>query len=285
MSNTICNSADELQSSAWFDSSNTIAVEGGLFGLMDIATIIGLLVGAGLVIAAMGSSISSFVDVPSLMIVAGGTAGAALISFPLKDILGLVGVMQNALFVKVKPPDDLVKDLVSYSQKARRDGMLSLESVTKEIDDKFLHKGISLAVDGTQAELVKEILETEMDYVSDRHNVGSSILDAMGGYAPAFGMVGTLIGLILMLQSMDDPSSIGPAMAVALITTFYGALFANLVFIPLSSKLKKRSKEERLRKEMIVAGIVSIQSGDNPRLVEQKLNTFLPPKNRQTSFE
>lgn len=252
---------------------------------MDIATIVGLLVGGGLVIFGMGSSVGAFIDIPSLMIVAGGTVGAALISFPLKDMTGLTAVIQHAIFVRVKPPTDLVEQLVSFSQKARKDGMLSLEGVSKEIDDEYLKKGIGLAVDGTQADLVREILETEMDYVSDRHKAGASILDAMGGYSPAFGMVGTLIGLILMLQSMDDPSSIGPAMAVALITTFYGALSANLIFIPLASKLKKRSQEERLRKEMIVSGIMSIQSGDNPRLVEQKLNTFLVPKERGSSFE
>ena len=252
---------------------------------MDIATIVGLLVGGGLVLFGMGSSVSAFIDVASLMIVAGGTIGAALISFPLKEMTGLPGVIQHAVFVRVKAPNDLVTQLVSFSQKARRDGMLSLESVAKEIDDEYLKKGIGLAVDGTQAELVKEILETEMDYVSDRHKAGASIMDAMGGYSPAFGMVGTLIGLILMLQSMDDPSTIGPAMAIALITTFYGALFANLIFIPLGAKLKKRSQEERLRKEMIVSGIMSIQSGDNPRLVEQKLNTFLAPKERGSSFE
>ena len=252
---------------------------------MDLATIVGFLVGGGLVIFGMGSSLGAFIDIPSLMIVAGGTIGAALISFPLKEMTGLAGVIQHAVFVRVKAPNDLVTQLVSFSQKARRDGMLSLESVAKEIDDEYLKKGIGLAVDGTQAELVKEILETEMDYVSDRHKAGASILDAMGGYSPAFGMVGTLIGLILMLQSMDDPSTIGPAMAIALITTFYGALFANLIFIPLGAKLKKRSQEERLRKEMIVSGIMSIQSGDNPRLVEQKLNTFLAPKERGSSFE
>jgi len=252
---------------------------------MDIATIVGLLVGGGLVLWSLGSSISAFVDIPSVLIVGGGTIGATLISFPLKDMTGLIGVIQHAIFVRVKPPNDLVKELVSFSQKARRDGMLSLESVAKGIDDEYLKKGIVLAVDGTQAELVKEILETEMDYVSDRHKVGASIMDAMGGYAPAFGMVGTLIGLILMLGSMDDPSTIGPAMAVALITTFYGAIAANLIFIPLGAKLKTRSQEERLRKEMIVSGIMSIQSGDNPRLVEQKLNTFLAPKARVTSFE
>ncbi len=252
---------------------------------MDIATIVGLLVGGGLVLFGMGGSVSAFIDVASFMIVAGGTIGAALISFPLKDMTGLAGVIQHAVFVRVKAPNDLVMQLVSFSQKARRDGMLSLEGVAKEIDDEYLKKGIGLAVDGTQAELVKEILETEMDYVSDRHKVGASILEAMGGYSPAFGMVGTLIGLILMLQSMDDPSTIGPAMAIALITTFYGALFANLIFIPLGAKLKKRSQEERLRKEMIVSGIMSIQSGDNPRLVEQKLNTFLAPKERGSSFE
>jgi len=252
---------------------------------MDIATIVGLVVGAGLVVVSIGGSLTSFIDMPSLMIVVGGTVGATLISFPLKDMLGVMKVIQHALFVRVKPPNDLVEQLVSYSQKARRDGMLALENVAKNIDDAFLKKGIDLAVDGTQAELVKEILETEMEYVSERHRVGAAIMDAMGSYAPAFGMVGTLIGLIMMLQSMEDPSSIGPSMAVALITTFYGSLLANLIFIPLASKLKKRSKEERLRKEMIIAGIMAIQAGDNPRLVEQKLNTFLPPAERKTVFK
>jgi len=252
---------------------------------MDIATIVGLVVGAGLVVVSIGGSLTSFIDMPSLMIVVGGTVGATLISFPLKDMLGVMKVIQHALFVRVKPPNDLVEQLVSYSQKARRDGMLALENVAKNIDDAFLKKGIDLAVDGTQAELVKEILETEMEYISERHRVGAAIMDAMGSYAPAFGMVGTLIGLIMMLQSMEDPSSIGPSMAVALITTFYGSLLANLIFIPLASKLKKRSKEERLRKEMIIAGIMAIQAGDNPRLVEQKLNTFLPPAERKTVFK
>jgi len=252
---------------------------------MDIATILGLLVGGGLVLWGMGSSVGAFWDLPSVMIVLGGTIGATLISFPLKDMISLTSVIQHAIFVRVKPPNDLVKELVSFSQKARRDGMLSLESVAKGIDDEYLKKALVLAVDGTQAELVKEILETEMDYVSDRHKVGASIMETMGGFAPAFGMVGTLIGLIMMLGSLNDPSTIGPAMAVALVTAFYGSLTANLICIPLSAKLKIRSQEERLRKEMIVSGIWSIQSGDNPRLVEQKLNTFLAPKARATSFE
>jgi len=152
--------------------------------------------------------------------------------------------------------------------------------VTKDIDDDFVVKGIQMAIDGTDPELIEQILTSELDSISDRHNRGKSIFDTMGKYAPAFGMIGTLIGLVIMLQNMDDPSKIGPGMAVALLTTLYGALVANLVCLPLADKLARRSGDELLLKEIVIRGVMSIQSGDNPRVVEQKLKTFLSPTMR-----
>jgi chemotaxis protein MotA len=154
-----------------------------------------------------------------------------------------------------------------------------------EIDDEFLKKGIRLAVDGTEPEIIQDILETEMEYTEERHKEGISILDSMGAFAPAMGMIGTLIGLVAMLQTMSDPSSIGPAMAVALLTTFYGAVIANMFALPLAGKLKVRMNEEKLLKEIMIAGIMAIQAGDNPRIVEQKLNAYLPPKLRKSQFD
>lgn len=174
--------------------------------------------------------------------------------------------------------------MVEFAKVARRDGVLALENVAGDTEDPFMKQGVQLVVDGTEPELTRQILEVEIEQIDSRHKVGSGVLESMGNFAPAMGMLGTLVGLIFMLQSLDDPSTIGPKMSIALVTTFYGALLANLLFIPLSEKLKKRNSEEILYKEMAMAGILSIQSGDVPRIVEQKLNTFLPPSQRQSQF-
>jgi chemotaxis protein MotA len=254
---------------------------------LDIATIIGIISAFGLVIGAIiiGSPITLFIDIPSVLIVFGGTIGATLINYPLKELLGVIKVASQAFFHKMRSAAELIPILVEAARKARVEGVLSLEAMINEIDDDFLKRGLQLAIDGTEPELINQIMETEMNYVAQRHKVGASILDVMGAFAPALGMIGTLIGLIQMLQSMSDPSAIGPAMAVALITTFYGAIIANLICIPIAGKLKLRSEEEILQKELIIAGILSIQSGDNPRVVEQKLNNFVPPQQRVSSFE
>ncbi|MEA2062225.1 MAG: motility protein A, partial [Gemmatimonadota bacterium] len=180
---------------------------------------------------------------------------------------------------------ETIATLVSFAERARREGILALERHMEEIEDEFLSKGIQLAVDGTEPELMRSILTTELDYMERRHTNGAGILTTAGALAPAFGMCGTLIGLVLMLLTMSDPSTIGPKMAVALITTFYGAILANLFFIPLSNKLKRRSEEEVLVKELMIEGILSIQSGDNPRIVEQKLTSFISPKLRRAIVE
>lgn len=253
---------------------------------MDIATIIGIVGGMSLIIFGIGGgNLMMFVSIPSFMIVSGGTTAAVLVNFPLGDVLGTVGIVKKAFFTKVEDVKVLIPALVDYGQRARRDGILVLQEVVDSISDPFLAKGITLAIDGMEPQVIMKILETEVEYIKERHKNGAEVVMAFGVFAPAFGMLGTLIGLVLMLQNMDDPSTIGPSMSLALITTFYGALMANLIFIPLAGKLKKRSANEVLIKELSLEGIIAIASGDNPRIIEQKLHSFLIPKLRKSTFD
>ena len=195
---------------------------------MDIATLVGLISGIGLIIWAMTSrvSIDTFVDIPSVAIVIGGSVAASLISFPLRDLAGVAKVVKNAFFSRPHDLQKLIGDLVSYAEKARRDGILSLEDMTREMEDEFIVGGIQMVVDGTDPELIEQIMVNELDTMSERHAVGKALFDTIGRYAPAFGMIGTLIGLVVMLKNMDDPSALGPAMAVALLTQLYGVVLA-----------------------------------------------------------
>lgn len=254
---------------------------------MDIATLVGIVVAYILVFVALllGPGVGVYIDIPSVLIVIGGTLGIILMNWPLNKVLNVMSVVMKTFLFKADSPADLIFKLVDFSQRARRDGILALESAEEEVTDLFLKKGIRLAVDGTEPEVIKTILETDLSYMQDRHKEGAAVLESMAAFAPAMGMIGTLIGLVAMLQTMSDPSSIGPAMAVALLTTFYGALIANLFAAPLAGKLKTRSAEETMLKEIMIAGIMAIQSGDNPRIVEQKLNAYLPPKARKSQFE
>jgi chemotaxis protein MotA len=254
---------------------------------MDLTTVIGLIAGFSVILLGItqAGSLVSFFSLSSIMIVVGGTGGAVVVNYPINELVGVISVVKKTLFTKVQPITETIATLVSFAERARREGILALERHMEEIEDEFLAKGIQLAVDGTEPELMRNILTTELDYLEKRHASGASIFATAGALAPAFGMIGTLIGLVLMLQTMTDPSTIGPNMAVALITTFYGALAANLVFIPLTGKLKRRSEEEVLVKEMMIEGILSIQSGDNPRIVEQKLTSFISPKLRRAIVE
>ncbi len=244
---------------------------------MDIATIVGMLLGFGLMLAAilMGGGLMWFINYPSIMIVFGGTIGVTLINFPLGSVLGVMGVLKNAVFTKETSSTEIIKKLVEFSRVARREGILALQSLTKQVDDEFLVKGINLAIDGLEPQIIGDIMDIEIEQLESRHKLGAEIFTAMGTYAPAMGMMGTLIGLVQMLQQMDDPSSIGPAMAVALLTTFYGVVLANLICNPVAGKLKTRSTQEILVKQLMTEGIKSIQSGDNPRIVEQKLTAFV----------
>lgn len=246
---------------------------------MDIATVLGILSATGLVLGAifMGSGLNVFINIPSLCIVVGGTIGVTLVAYPLKDFLSVIKVVQKAIFTKNISATELISKFIAFANKTRREGILALESEIKELNDEFFKKGIQLSIDGLEPQQIQNILDTEIEFVRDRHKLGADIFTSMGTFAPAMGMIGTLIGLVQMLQSMDDPSTIGPAMAVALLTTFYGSLMANICCMPIAGKLKTRSKEEMLTKEMTIQGIISLSNGDNPRILEQKLLAFLPP--------
>ena len=250
---------------------------------MDIATVFGIVSAFGLVFISilMGSGLSLFINIPSLMIVVGGTLGATMINYPLKDVLGVFGVVKNAVFTTNVTVIDLIRQFIEFAHKSRKEGILSLEADIKAVSDDFFRKGVQLSIDGLEPEEIRNILETEVDFIQSRHSLGSEVFSTMGAFAPAVGMIGTLIGLVQMLQSMEDPSSIGPAMAVALLTTFYGSIMANIICIPIAGKLKTRSKEEVLTKELMIQGIISLSNGDNPRILEQKLKAFIPPSQRE----
>jgi len=250
---------------------------------MDIATVVGIIAGFGLILISiiLGGTLDTFINVPAIVIVVGGTISATLINYPLTDVVGLMGPVRQAFFTQDIDPRGLIQKLTEFATIARREGILALETHANETDDEFLGKSIQLAIDGTAPELIRDILTTEVAFMEDRHSRGQAILTAMGASAPAFGMIGTLIGLVQMLAGMEDPSSIGLGMAVALLTTLYGAVLANVVFLPVAGKLKVRTAGELLVKEITIEGILSIQSGDNPRVVEQKLKAFISPALRE----
>ncbi len=239
------------------------------FGLLALA-----------VMLAPGGSFLAFWDGASAAVVIGGAAAATCIAFPFGALFLVPGVMKKVFNPKISDLRPVIRQLVEFAEIARRDGILALESKTDEISDPFILLGVQMAVDGTDAELMEAVLRTEMEAVAMRHKTGKSLMETVGRYAPAFGMIGTLMGLIIMLGNMDDPAAIGPGMAVALITTLYGAMISNMVFLPFADKLGFYSKRELEVREVIVRGILSIQDGDNPRVLEQKLNTFLPVSQR-----
>lgn len=253
---------------------------------VDIATIIGIVVSFGLMIWAilMGGPLSLFIDVPSIAIVFGGTAGVALISFPLADVLGTIAIFKKTVLIREADTNALIAQMMEFATKARKGGILSLQDSIDQVEDQFLVKALQMAVDGQEPADLKTMLQTEIDNIAARHSNGAQILDTMGAIAPAMGMVGTLIGLVQMLQNMSDPAAIGPAMAVALLTTFYGAVLANVLFLPMAGKLKTRSKTEILQKTVITEGMESILSGENPRIMEQKLHAYIAPRKRESVF-
>ena len=250
---------------------------------MDLATVVGIFAGVFLIAFAItkGGGLEIFIHVPSMLIVGGGTLAATLVHFPLGEVLKVLKVVQKAFLHKSPEPHETIATVVEMARKVRREGVLALESQIEEIQDPFLKRGVQLIVDGTEPELIQEVLSNEITALEERHRRGQQIFSSMGTYAPAFGMIGTLIGLIQMLRTLEDPTKIGIGMATALITTFYGALLANLLFLPIAGKLKTRSEQEVLTKEMILAGLLAIQSGDTPRIVQDKMTAFLSPKYRQ----
>ena len=250
---------------------------------MDFTTIVGIISGMACLFVAiyMGGGIAIFINLPSLMVTVGGTVAATLINFPMSDIVEVLKILKHVFTQKEFNPTMMISSIVSLSNKARREGTLSLEEDIEEINDDFLKKGLQWVVDGIDSEAIEVLMRTELAFQRERHKKGQSLFTQMGYYAPAFGMVGTLIGLIQMLRSMEDPSTIGVPMATALITTFYGALMANLLFLPIAGKLKTRSEEETLIREIMMEGVLLIQSGENPRIAAERLKAFLPPKLRE----
>ncbi len=247
---------------------------------MDLATIIGVVSGVGLVLVSilLGGTLGAFINIPGIAVVVGGTVAATLIMQKLNVVIGAIGVALQVLFDRSTSPEGTIQLISEMAKTARKDGLLSLEKI--EVENPFLQKGIKLLVDGMSEENVTSILRTELMYQKLRHRRGQKIFKFMASTSPAMGMVGTLIGLVQMLQTLSDPSAIGPAMAVALLTTFYGAVLAFLFFGPMASKLENKSEEESIRLEMIISGISGIVNGDNPRTIEQRLVSFLEPKTR-----
>jgi chemotaxis protein MotA len=244
---------------------------GAAFGLMMMAIL-------------QGGPLSMFINIPSILIVVGGTAGVAFVQYPFKDLFDAVNVAKKTVLVKEASINNMIVQLMGFANKARKEGILALQSEMEKIEDEFLVKAMQMAVDGQEPDTLRGMLNTEIEYIQQRHEKGANIFVSLGTISPAMGMVGTLIGLVQMLQTMDDPSKIGPAMAVALLTTFYGAIMANVMFLPMAGKLRLRSESEMLIKTLIIEGMQSILSGENPRVMEQKLHSFIAPKMRESTF-
>lgn len=247
---------------------------------MDIATVIGIVGGLALIIGSiiMGSPLSAFMNLPGILIVLGGTIMATLIMQKLPVVLGAMNVAKNAFFDKCEQPHKMIKDIVALAGKARKGGMLALEN--EKIKNPYLARGIRMAVDGIDPQEIINTLKIEIDSLIKRHETGQKVFKFMGATAPAMGMIGTLIGLVQMLRALNDPASIGPSMAVALLTTFYGAVFAFLIFNPIAEKLEDRTTHEEMLLEIIVSGVDGITKGLNQSVLEEKLIAFISPKSR-----
>lgn len=257
---------------------------------MDLATSVGIVGGFFLVVIAgifaSGGNPIQFYDLASVFITIGGTFAASLASNPLLRFLQIGKLFGKVMTRYTQRSNEIILTLVSFSEKARREGLLALEDDLDELDDEFLRKGLQLVVDGTDPELVKTILYADTDAMEGRHNAGIKIFDDLGTFAPAFGMIGTLIGLILALKGgIEDREGLVRNVGTALITTFYGAILANVIFIPVANKLTDRHNEEILLREVMINGILAIQSGDNPRIVKDRLVSFLAPNAREDISE
>ncbi|MEM7540281.1 MAG: flagellar motor protein PomA [Pseudomonadota bacterium] len=252
---------------------------------MDLATLLGLLGAIGIVLASIlsGGELGLFINTPSIMVVVGGTIGAVMMKFTLGQFLGAFKVAMRAFLFKLDKPEDLIEQAIEMANEARKGGLLALEG--KETSNDFLAKGIQMMVDGHEPEVVKQTLYSELNAAIDRHDTGQKIFKSIGDAAPAMGMIGTLIGLVQMLANMSDPAAIGPSMAVALLTTLYGAMIANIFAIPIADKLALRSNEERMIKSMIIDSLLGIQEGRNPRVIEELLQTYLPTSKRKSAEE
>ncbi|MGG3738149.1 flagellar motor protein MotP [Aeribacillus pallidus] len=252
---------------------------------LDVLTPVGLVVGVVLLAFAIISNggtegFISFIHIPSLLIVFAGLFSGLLVSFSLKDLRHMFVVIRQAFQQEEYNLYELIQTFVRLSERARREGLLALEAEVEQVEDSFLKKGILLAVDGIEPDVIVDIMNAEISALEERHRKGRSILEKAGEYAPSWGMIGTLVGLVLMLKNLNDPSTLGPNMAVALLTTFYGSLLANLVFLPMASKLAIKTEKEVFYKQIIIEGVIGVQSGQNPKILEEKLTAFLSNKER-----
>jgi chemotaxis protein MotA len=247
---------------------------------MDLATVIGLLSGAALIISAiiLGGSALVFINVPGVLIVIGGTIAATFIKFKMSDVINSIKVVMKAFLVKMASPEDIINEMVAFTRIAKKEGLIALEK--EEPADEFSAKALGYLSDGYDEGLIEDMLNKDIQLTLQRHLVGQNVLKGAGDTAPAFGMIGTLIGLVQMLASMDDPASIGPSMAVALLTTLYGAVVANLICLPLADKLLLRSQQEQTNKRIILEAAIGIARGVAPMVLEESLKIFLSPKDR-----
>lgn len=247
---------------------------------MDISTVAGLALAIIAIIGSImyGGPLGIFIDYPSIIVVGGGVIATTLIKWPMEYVKSLVTIYMKSITNTPIDPKAMINEIQKLAETARRESVFALEKVP--VEDKFLKKAVTLAADNRPPEVITSILSLEIAAMEDRHSKGVDILEGMGADGPAFGMIGTLIGLVQMLQNMSDPSSIGPAMAVALLTTFYGSVLANVFTIPIAAKIKQRSKQESTKMNIIVAGVLGIVAGENPRVIREKLDSFLPPKER-----
>ena len=250
---------------------------------MDIGTIIGLAGAFGVVAFGilMGGSAAIFIDIPSMFITFGGAFGATLLHYPLPKIMATLGVVRKAFTGRADDYVKLFNLMTDLGLRARRDGILALENDIDNFTDEFMKKGFQMAVDGNSADVIRHVLEEDVAAMQRRHITGQGVFKGLANYAPAFGMIGTLVGLVQMLQNMSDPTSIGAGMATALITTFYGSLIANTFALPIAGKLEQRTEEEVAMKNMIMEGILSIQEGNSPRVIRDKLRAYIPPNIRR----
>ena len=247
---------------------------------MDPGTIIGVILAFVAIFVAMileGGSPASIFLIPALLLVFVGTIGAAMAGGLLKDTIGLVGSLKLAFLGKATPSDQLVDSIVKLAEKARREGLLALEDAMKDVEDPFLKKGLQLAIDGTDSEELRDILEAEVDAKRKADKGAAKIFADMGGYAPTIGIIGTVLGLIHVLENLSQPDKLGHLIAGAFVATLWGVLSANVLWLPLGNKLKRLSELECAQMELVIAGIINIQAGANPRLVAQKLRSLLPP--------
>lgn len=252
----------------------------------DILTPIGITFGFimiifGIITNGDISNIQSFFDVPSIFIVIGGVIGSMLITFKFEQIKLTGTVIKESFHQTEGRLPELIQLFVRLSERARREGILALENELEDVKEPFIRKGILLAVDGIEPEVITDILNAEITAMEERHYKGRIIIEKAGEYAPSWGMIGTLIGLVLMLNQLSDPATLGPAMAVALITTLYGTVLANLVFLPIASKLEAKTEEEVFIKQIIIEGIIGVQSGQNPHILEEKLGAFLSSADKE----